>query len=183
MLGLQQTLSRSHASTPRPRQGWLRAKDGRHPAPRVLLVESEPEEEGHAAPRAPLPAHVGFVQALRLTNGLLLTTYLSPLTTHHSPLATHRFPLTAYRLPLTAHHSPLTTHHSPLTAMPCRRFAACCGGLWSRRAPRRAPCCPRLAAVTAPRGAVRHRARRCVGRSNPKPNPNPIPNPNPKPLP
>ena len=49
---------------PPTRANWLRAKDGRNPAPRVVLVASEPEAGGRAAPRAPLPAHLGFVQAL-----------------------------------------------------------------------------------------------------------------------
>ena len=58
---------------PPTRANWSLAKDGRSPAPRVAAVESEPEPAGRAAPRVPLPAHVGFVQArtrLLLTSGL-----------------------------------------------------------------------------------------------------------------
>ena len=60
-------------------------------------MESELEEEGHAAPRAP-PAHVGFVQALLRATDLLPATSHLPLITHHSSLTT-------YHLPLTTHHS------------------------------------------------------------------------------
>jgi len=60
---------------PPTRANWSLAKDGRSPAPRVAAVESlpAPEPAGRAAPRVPLPAHVGFVQArtrLLLTSGL-----------------------------------------------------------------------------------------------------------------
>ena len=70
-------------------------------------MESELEEEGHAAPRAP-PAHVGFVQALLLAADLLPAT--SPLTTHHLPLITY--------------HLPVTTHHLPLRRPSLRRARA-----------------------------------------------------------
>ena len=59
----------------------------------MLLVESELEEEGHAAPRAP-PAHVGFVQAPLLAADLLPATSHLPLITHHSSLTTYHLPLT-----------------------------------------------------------------------------------------
>ena len=99
--------------TPNPHQTWLRAKDGRNPAPRVAVVESDPDAGGRAAPRTPLPAHVGFVQACYLPHLLRMTVFITDGT------------CTSYLL--------LTTSAS------CRRYAACCGAPWRRPAPRRAP--------------------------------------------